>query len=129
MNAALNLDALYPVTLTKCCTECHRQLPVASFGPRTDHAGGRDSRCRRCKAAYLRQWRTKRAEQAAAREAVDLAEQIADEAASRPVVVFKHRGAIKWLPTSAALPKGADVLGSFDEGADVRVIRENLEGA
>jgi hypothetical protein len=54
MNAALNLDALYPVT--KCCTKCHRDLPVDAFKwkRRPGRNPYRDSHCRECKAAYMR---------------------------------------------------------------------------
>jgi hypothetical protein len=58
VNTALNLDALYPVTLTKCCTKCHRCLPVDAFRQRHDKSKPeRSNHCRECESAYKRERR------------------------------------------------------------------------
>lgn len=42
--------------LTKCCTKCHRQLPVEQFKwvKRKDAAPYREAHCIECKRAYFR---------------------------------------------------------------------------
>lgn len=56
MNAALNLDTLFPVALTKCCTKCRRSLPIDNFLLlRKNESEYREAVCRACKAAYKRE--------------------------------------------------------------------------
>jgi hypothetical protein len=58
MNAALNLDALYPITLTKDCRCCHRRLPIDDFQMRSKGASKyRDSYCKPCRRQLVRDWR------------------------------------------------------------------------
>jgi hypothetical protein len=58
MNAALNLDALYPITLTKDCRCCHRRLPIDDFQMRSKaDTKYRDSYCKPCRRQLVRDWR------------------------------------------------------------------------
>jgi hypothetical protein len=55
MNAALNLDTLDPIALTKCCTKCHCRLPAEQFRMRTHKIKPyRDSVCHQCNVDYRR---------------------------------------------------------------------------
>ena len=65
----------------------------------------------------------------APKEAMTLSEvavQIAESAAELPVVAYRKAGRVKWQPAERALPKDAEFIGTYDEGADWRCIEQDL---
>src|SRR5260370_37960520 len=51
----------------KICTKCQLNLPVTSFGKHPGCAGGLNTQCKKCRAAYVAKWASDNAERRAAK--------------------------------------------------------------
>lgn len=129
------------MNFTKCCTSCKLQLPMDRFQvrPRKLKGGGVAMytlhQCRKCvnsrDTAGKQRKRVKR--EPVARQFLlppapvpVLAVRIANRAEESRIAVFRSRGRLAWCDARRTIPSGADVLGYYDHGADVRAIRADL---
>lgn len=123
------------MNFTRECACCHRSLPVDRFsavrfklstgGVGTSHRGT----CRECISRRDRESGRRRVVTPVSSDSRVLAATIADVAGTHRVVVFRSAGKIQWRRAKDRLPAGAELIGTYDEGADRRRIREDLECA
>lgn len=117
---------------TKCCTKCHRQLPVERFSTvrfRLSTGGiGTSTRgtCRECISRRDRESERRRLVKPTSKDPRVLAVEIAEVAGTHRVVVFRRGGAIQWRPAKDRLPAGVELIGTYDHGADRRWIHADL---
>ena len=130
--------------LTRDCTKCGKCLPLDRFKTRAYKlADGTPAeytlrQCRQCVNSRNDEGRKRRRASIApeGRQHIlppepgpALAVRIAERAVESPIAVFRNRGRLAWCDARRAVPSGADVLGYYDYGADVRAIRADLECA
>lgn len=123
------------MNFTRECACCHRSLPVDRFSAvrfklSTGGVGtSRRGTCRECISRRDRESGRRRLVKPTSKDPRVLAVEIAEVAGTHRVVVFRRGGAIQWRPAKDRLPAGAELIGTYDEGADRRRIREDLECA
>jgi hypothetical protein len=110
-------DALYIIRALGEASDENLRLKRQIAALRTDRKASR-------KAAFCRAHK-------AATTPEELAEQILDSASAHPegVIVYRVGGQVKWRPATGDVPPGADVIGKFTEGADYRVVLDNVAEA
>jgi len=141
--AFLELMKVKEVAKEKTCSACEETKPLTAFGIfRKKRKDGTEydypaSMCKPCKAAVERQ--RYEAQVKAPRppkprklailkvakvvsDPKELAIQIAEAAADARIQVIRHGERVVWQLAGSPTPEGAELLGTYDEGADWRLV-------
>lgn len=118
----------------KVCSCCHKEKPLSEYSifrkPRKDGSIREYPRpeCKKCFAAKKREW--DKAKRPSVRRlfgsAESIVERVLDAAMINRVFVFRGREGVAMMPANQELPPRAELIGTYDAGADYRLVLEDI---